>query len=142
MMITLGTSFFLLVACDHSQFNLNTLQTIEKATEKNERIVNALFKTNLSIKSKSEESIEKSKQNDTDDLIIQSLENHLNYIEETNYEHNTVTYDISSSSYLTSVSFESTVSPPNEAPFTLINSHHLMEYNSKDTERFIPVIVN
>lgn len=258
MMFALGTSLLLLGACTSSQPNLDTIKTIEDATEKNESIENARFKTIKSIVIESEEShqesegafiknsdwyhkttiqtgedsnttemveidgnhyqkntinqtnstgwlelpnsgetiknyvsslfendlvaseiadtqvtekestthykltlnkeysdrvkngnlealkltIEESKQNDTDDLIVQSLENQLKYIEETNYKDSSITYGISPSGYLTSVSFELTVSPPDEAPFTLVSSHQLIDYNSKSTEGFIPEIVN
>lgn len=84
--------------------------------------------------------IEESKQNEVDDLIVQSLENQLKYIEETIYEDSSITYGISSNGYLIPVSFELTVSPPDEAQFTLVSSHQLIDYNSKSTEGFIPEI--
>lgn len=86
--------------------------------------------------------IEELKQSDTEEAIIQSLETQLEYIEKTSYQDNHISFEVNSDGYLTSASFQTTVLPPDEASYTVINTSNLTEYNNESIQELFLQLQN
>jgi hypothetical protein len=87
-----------------------------------------------------QQNIDELKQNDEEALVIEGMETRLQEIEETNYQGDTITYEINEEGFLSDVHYESIVVPPTGESYILITSFSLTEYNVNDTEDLLPQI--